>query len=216
MNSIRKIILPIGKVHPQYMNYIGWSFASNLIVSAESAISAHSMLQAIDTTGDSDIIRTVNYVGKDIIGQLGGLLYMSNIGTKIDDNPRRFIMYSNIFQQAAFIFVCSTPVFPSWFLPIAGLSNVLFNLSFTGFGAVNAKCITKLAINDNIGELYAKISIINTIGSSAGLILGLGINAIFPEHNSRMLVLPFLAVGRVYTYNRAIEHLIDTNTVLKK
>ena len=214
MNNIRKVFLPMGKVHPKYINYIGWSFVSNIIVSAESAISAHSMLQAIDT--DSDITRTINYVGKDIIGQLGGLLYMNNIGKNIDKNPRRFIIYSNIFQQSAFVFVCSTPVFPDFFLPIAGFSNILFNLSFTGFGAINAKCITKLS-NDNIGELYAKISIINTIGSSFGLLLGLGINTLLPEHNTRMVVLPFMAVSRVYTYNKAVENLIEYDeTTLKK
>ena len=47
--------------------------------------------------------------------------------------------------------------------------NILSNLSSTGFGAVNAKCISKLAIDNNIMELYSKITIVNTIGSSIGL-----------------------------------------------
>jgi len=61
------------------------------------------------------------------------------------------------------------PIFPKYFLPITCPMNILSNLSSTGFGAVNAKCISKLAIDNNIMELYSKITIVNTIGSSIGL-----------------------------------------------
>lgn len=133
---------------------------------------------------------------------------MAKLGQKADKQPIRFLLYSNIIQQTAFTATCITPFASSYFLLIAGCSNILSNISFTGFGAINAKCIQKLAIDNNMGEMYAKVTAINTLGSSLGLLLGLGITVVIPDHGLRMLVLPILAAGRVYTFNRAIRGLI--------
>ena len=64
----------------QIYNYIKWSFTSNVLLSTEYALATHSILHAINT--DSETMRTLNYVGKDIIGQMGGLMYMSKMGVK--------------------------------------------------------------------------------------------------------------------------------------
>ncbi len=206
INRLRTIVFPNGKYNKLYTQYVGWSFVSTILVSAESAMSTHSLLHAINT--ESETLRTMNYVGKDIIGQLGGLGYMAKMGEKSDKEPLKFLNYSNIIQQSSYMIICATPFCPEYFLPLAGFSNILSNISYTGYGAINAKCIQKLATDDNIGEIYAKITVINTLGSSIGLIFGLGITACFPDHGSRFLLLPFLAVGRVYTFNRAIKGLI--------
>ena len=201
------LLFPKGNIHPKYKNYVYWSFISNIFVSAETVLSSHSMLSAMDTSS-SETIRTVNYIGKDIIGQIGSLGYMTTMGDKADKKPKTFILYSNILQQIGFSTMCITPFIPEYFLPIAGISNVLTNISFIGFGAINAKCIQKLAIDNNVGEIYAKISIVNTIGSSIGLLLGVGITTLIPDHNSRILFLPFLAFIRILTFNYAIRDLI--------
>ena len=208
VSNIDTMIKPSKLVHHRYNQYIGWSFLSNILSSAESALSTHSMLQAVNTP-DSDIMRTFNYIGKDIIGQLGGLFFMARIGKQADERPKRFLLYSNIFQQLAFTSVCLSPYFPSYFLPIAGLSNIMFNLSFTGFGAINAKCIYVLSNkSNNTGEIYAKITVINTFGSSIGLLLGLGINILCPTPESRLIFIPVLAIGRVYCFQKAVKHIL--------
>ena len=93
MKYIKSLLFPIGKQHQKYKQFIGWSFISNILVSTQSVIATHSMLHSINT--NSEITRTLNYVGKDIIGQLGGLFYLANIGKKIDKNPEKFLLYSN-------------------------------------------------------------------------------------------------------------------------
>lgn len=207
MKRLCAFVFPSGKQHDKYSQYVGWSFCSNILVSTESALAVHSMLHAIGS--DSDTIRTANYIGKDIIGQIGGFAYMARMGKKADTDSKRFLLYSNILQQVSFISVCVTPLVPCYFLPIAGCSNILSNISFTGFGAINAKCIQTLAVDNNMGEIYAKVSMINTLGSSIGLLIGLGITALIPDHSSRLIIIPFLAAGRVYTFQRAIDGLID-------
>jgi len=133
---------------------------------------------------------------------------MAKMGKKADKDSVKFLNYSNIMQQSSYMMICITPFIPEYFLPVAGMSNILSNISFTGYGAINAKCIQKLASDDNIGEIYGKISVINTLGSSIGLVLGLGITAWCPDHSYRLALLPFLAVGRIYTFNRAIRGII--------
>lgn len=206
MNHFRTLLFPLGKVHKKYKQYVGWSFVSNILISAESALATHSMLYAIDS--GSETIRTVNYIGKDIIGQIGGLAYMANMGKKADEQPRQFLLYSSVSQQSAYLLMCTTPMLPDYFLTLAGTSNILSNISFTGFGAINAKCIKTLATDNNMGEIYAKVSVINTMGSSIGLFLGLGIIAVIPDHSSRLCIIPILAAGRIFTFSRAIRDLI--------
>jgi len=206
MNRFRSFIFPTGKVHKKYKQYIGWSFVSTIFVSAETALTTHSMLNAINN--DSEFIRTFNYIGKDIIGQIGGLTYMAKMGQKADDNPKKFLLYSNILQQSAYMSISITPLLSNYFLPIAGLSNILSNISYTGFGAINAKCIQKLAIDNNVGEIYAKISVINTLGSSIGLLIGLCITTLMPNQILRLSIIPLFALARVLSYNKAINDII--------
>ena len=205
-SAIDKLLLPLGRQHPLYTKYMRWSFVSNIFVSTQTAIVTDNMLYAINY--DSESIRSINYIGKDIIGQIGSLIFLSGIGNQPDRNPKSFLLWSNIVQQSGFLCMSLTPLFPVYFLPIAGLSNILSTLSFTGFGAINAKCVGRLSIDNNLGELYSKITIINTIGSSIGLLLGLGINIIIPDHHERTLLVPLIGIMKIYTYNKAIESLL--------
>lgn len=207
MNQIKKFLYPSGKHHNSYGKYLTWSCISNIIVSAENVLSTHSILSAI-STDNTELVRTANYIGKDIIGQVGGLLYMSKVSKDSDKDPKKFLFYLNIIQQSSYMANCITPMFPSYFLYIAGISNIAVNISFTGFGAINARCIQILATDDNIGEIYAKISIVNTIGSSLGMILGLVITSFFPDHETRMCLIPLFGIARVYTYRKAFQDLI--------
>lgn len=205
---IKKLLLPSGKYSGNYVKYLKWSFLSNVIVSMQSAMSTHSMLDVLtDDMGGG--YKTINYVGKDIIGQVGALCYISNMGEKSDKEPEKFLLYSNVIQQTSFLMVSCTPLLSSTvFLPIAGLSNVFSNISFTGYGAVNAKCIQSISEDNNIGEIYSKLTAVNTTASSIGLSLGVGLCIFIPDHESRLVLLPILGVLRIYTYNKAIENII--------
>lgn len=208
-NLLKSLVYPGGRVHKNYARYVGWSSLSNLIISIESVLSTHSMLSTIGQTSN-ELAFSVNYVGKDIVGQLGGLYYMNKMGSKADKDPSYFIKHSMILQQSAVILECATPLLPlGSFIPVAGIANITKNISFTGFGAVNAKIIQKLAQEDNVGEIYAKISVLNTIGSSIGMGLGLVIASQIQDHTFRLCLIPILAWMRIYSYNKAISGIIN-------
>ena len=207
MTYVTKLFFPGGVYNKNYSKFIKWSFISNVLVSIESAMATNNMLSAIGSEHSSDY-RTINYIGKDIIGQIGGVLYMAKMSEQADRCPKKFLVYSNIIQQSSYILMASTSMFsPSFFLPIAGVANIFSNISFTGYGAINAKCIQEMSRN-NMGEMYAKITTINTAASSIGLLLGVGICTLIPDDNIRLCVMPFIGIARVYSYNKAIEDLI--------
>lgn len=208
-SNIKNIIFPRGKVHNNYSKYVGWSCFSNFIISIESVLATHSMLSVIGQSS-TELNISVNYIGKDIIGQLGGLYYMNKMGQKADIDSKKFINYSMCFQQCSIFMECMTPLLPIYtFIPVAGIANIGKNIAFTGIGAVNAKIINKLAEDNNIGEIYAKITVLNTLGSTIGMGIGLIIAAKLPDHTMRLCLMPFLTSIRIYSYNKAIEGLID-------
>lgn len=88
------------------------------------------------------------------------------------------------------------------------VGNISKNISVTGLGAVTAKIIQKLAQEDNVGEIYAKISVLNTLGSSAGMGIGLFVACQIPCHTTRLCIMPLLTAIRIYSYQKAIEDLI--------
>jgi hypothetical protein len=202
--QLRKIFLPNGKSDKRYIKYMGWSFISTICVSLQTTLSTHSMLSAV---GD-DSTRTVNYIGKDILGQLGGLLFMAKVGKQADKSPRDFIFMSNAIQQTSIMLMSLTPMFPpALFLPMAGLSNSLSNLSFTGYGAINAKCIQEIS-DQNMGELYTKITMVNTMASTIGMTGGVALCMYIPDHETRTMLIPLIGIARVYSYQKAIEDII--------
>ena len=208
ISRLKNIVYPAGKVHPLYGKYVAWSCFSNIIISAEGVLSTHSMLSVVGQAS-TELTLSVNYIGKDIIGQIGGLWYMHKMGEKADKETSKFIHYSMGFQQAAIFVECATPLLPlQFFIPLAGIANMGKNISFTGVGAVNAKIIQKLAQDNNTGEIYAKISVLNTIGSTIGMGIGLGLAAFIPCHTTRLCLMPVLASIRVFSYQMAVKDLL--------
>lgn len=203
---LHKIFLLNGKTSPDYIKFVGWSFVSTALVSLQTAMSTHSML---DVVGDSSY-RSFNYIGKDVIGQVGSLYYMTRMGSKTDDEPKKVLWYSNAVQQSSYFIMSATPLLSSdLFLPFAGFSNTLANISFTGYGAINAKCIRHLSNDgENTGEIYSKITTFNTLASSIGLTLGVGVCICIPEPEFRTALIPFIGFARVYAFNKAIEDII--------
>jgi hypothetical protein len=204
MNKLKEIFL---KTNKSFNNFAIWSFVSNVAVSSELVISTHNMVNTLSLINTD--YRTLNYVSKDIIGQVGGLFFMSKIGKKIDLSPKKALIATNILQQSSLFSSLLIPQVPQYFIPITGFSSILSNASFTIFGALNAKCIQTISKDDNnICEIYAKISLINTLGSSIGLILGLAINSLIHEESIRFLFLTFFGTIRIISFNKAIKNIL--------
>ena len=205
---LKKVLYPVGKCNIKYGQYIKWSFISNIISSIEDSISTHCMLSTLGTV-NNELVVSYNYIGKNLIGQIGGLYYISKIGTNIDTNPKKYLYTSVILNQIGVYIECLLPLFNNnMFIIFAGGANIIKNISWVGYGAVNTRIIQNLAIDNNISEIYSKISIINTSASSIGMIFGLTFIYYIPCHETRLTILPFLTLLRLYTIRKATDGLL--------
>jgi hypothetical protein len=163
------------------------------------------MLAAI---GDDPCLRTTNYVGKDIVGQTLGLVGAAALtnSKKVDIHPEKCVFASNLLQQSSYIIMCATPlVAPDCFLVVAGSANALMNVSCIGLGAVNAKCIQRLATDDNVAELYSKVTVANTLSASIGMAGGVLLSTAGLPWSQQMALVTLLGAARIYTLDRAVR-----------
>lgn len=210
MHRILKIVRPRNvknRIHPRYDRFVGCTFLSNIAMSAQISMSTHNMLSCISSCNNSYILSS-NYIGKDICGQLGSLWYINKTAEKSDKNPQTFLKKSLIIQQSAVTIEFLTPMFPSSaFLLIAGLGNIGQNISASGIGAVNAKVIREIG-EDNMGEVYAKLSCLNTLGTSIGMGLGVMVNILIPDENIRFGLIIMLGILRYCLYKYACNNIL--------
>ena len=186
--------------------YIKYSFITNTIVSIENTLAMTNMLSTVSTF-DNEIVRSFSYISKDIIGQVSSAVYLLYTKGKIDKNPRSILLISNILQQSAYISMSLCHLYPTKFIFITGISSILFNISFILQGAINTKCIQRLSEN-NIGEIYTHVAVINTLASSLGISFGMMLLWLFPSRTIRCFFIPMLGIARIYTYKKACENLI--------
>lgn len=187
--------------------YIKWMALNSWATSASAVISTNSMLNSIMSTPSYTSVIATTYVGKDIIGQLGGLGYVWKTGKKADQQPVKYVTKGALILQGALFLENSSVLITNkmFILPFLGLSSMMKNISFISMGAVNANNLQKLAFG-NIGEFYAKVASVNTLASTIGMITGIGIIHILPSYTVRtMVVMPVLGAISVYSLRKATE-----------
>lgn len=195
--------------------YLKWSAINSFCTSVSSVISTNSMLSCITASTPSihsihsySTIITTNYIGKDIIGQLGGLMYAWKTGKKADSQPLKYITKGALVLQASFFIENSAPFITDKLLvlPFLGLSSTLKNISFISIGAVNAKNLQKLSTESpsKIGECYSKAASINTISSTLGMVCGIGVIYFIPSYTIRTtVILPTMSLISIYSLRKA-------------
>lgn len=198
--------------------YLKWTAINSFSTSVSSVISTNSMLSSITSQGPSySSIITANYIGKDIIGQLGGLMYAWKTGKTADSQPLKYITKGVCVLQASFYIENLAPLVTNnlFVLPFLGLSSTLKNISFISIGAVNANNLQKLATasasvtqspssTSSIGECYSKAVSINTLSSTLGMICGIGIIYFIPSYTVRTtVILPVMSVISIYSLRKS-------------
>jgi hypothetical protein len=201
----------------KHIHFLKWNFISTITGSANSALSTTCILSSLMPSNNSFII-AYNYIGRDIIGQLGGLLFVSKHAVKMDKDAYTYGLKSNKVMQISTIMEISGSFLPTYLLlPCFGLANVGKNISWIGIGSINAKCLmilSKMSRIDstketNISEMYAKVTVINTLASTIGLSLGIvlsKLNVIIPF--SSIIIAPILSGISYYSYKKAIQPLL--------
>lgn len=193
--------------HYHIFNSIG-----NIFAGIESTISTSSMLESSGMCKENVVLSTVsiNLIGKDIIGQLMSAPIINKLSKTSDCAPMKNMKINIALFEFSTLLECLTPFFPvSYFLLLASVGNIGKNVSFVGIGAFNYSIINKLSTSENnIAELYSKVTIISSLSYSVGMIIGLGIIKYIPCYYTRLGLLPFLGISRYMCIKKSVEGLI--------
>ncbi|OZJ03669.1 hypothetical protein BZG36_03547 [Bifiguratus adelaidae] len=138
-----------------------WDFVTGVL-------STQSLLLAIGLgAGSIPLAASLNWIIKDGLGQLGGVLYAAFVGSKFDADPKRYRFHANnVFQAASFIELL-TPLVPGAFLVLASASNIGKNMAWLASSASRAHMHKQFALQNNLGDVTAKSG---SQGTAAGLL----------------------------------------------
>lgn len=179
-------------------------------------LSTQSLLYAIGLgAGAIPTAAALNWVLKDGLGQLGGVLFASLVNNRFDSDPKRWRLVASVALDGAVLLQALTPLAPSLFLPVAALANMGMNVSWLAASASRAGIhlsLTTGRTGTNIADITAKAgsqtTFASTVGMSFGVLLSTGVGS-SPE-----LILPTLmtlsAVHLACTYQGLLHVTLNT------
>lgn len=189
-----------------HMRFFGRCLLYNVVAGFETSITTSCIFSAMSSNGSEGII--VNYLAKDIISNISSLYVIGKYSSDTDKNPYKSLIYSQLFNQISVVSeALSVKVSSEAVVPLLGFCSAGRCVSYITSGALTAKCIQKLS-PDNIGEMYAKAAIINTMGNSVGTILGLIFITKFQDKNIQISILPFVSFLRFITLRRIYNGIL--------
>ena len=157
-----------------YRSYLRWSFTTNVLYSIENVICYQGFMSTMNFQENNSIMI---YYGKDIVGQIGSLWYIYNYSSKMDTHSSRMLVKSLVFQQMSLVCIYNSMIdlYLIGYIPmiISGIGSFLSNISFVGYGAVSTRYMVSIVDQNSIGEAYSITTVVNTLASSIGTIIGL-------------------------------------------
>ena len=179
---LRAVFLPAGypdTVSPDYAPFIRWHLGSLMFRNVLEVITAQSLLVALgmgSTPGALPLTAATKWVLKDGIGSLATLAAGSLGGQKCDEDPKRWWMVSNAFEDVARVIELVTPAAPALFLPLAATATFVRTAALTGRGSlVNGSLMQHFARNENTADVRARLEVQGRWLALVALPVGIGI-----------------------------------------
>jgi Vitamin B6 photo-protection and homoeostasis len=176
-------------VAPGYLHFCRGNFVASVAGSAAMVLSTQTLLLAVGVVGSTAAAATsggaatsgvlagaLNWVLKDGVGQLGGVLYASRQSRAFDAHPKQMRMVAAMALDAAsFVEILSPALPPTMVLPAACAANVLKNIGYLAASASRAALHQSLA-KGSLGDVVAKAGSQSMAAGLIGTTLGIGIS----------------------------------------
>ncbi|KAF9364415.1 hypothetical protein BGX34_001577 [Mortierella sp. NVP85] len=170
--------------------------------------------------GSIPMAAALNWIIKDGLGQLGGVVYASFVSDKFDSEPKRYRFQATIAMQGANVLELLTPLWPGYFLIIASISNIGKNMAWLASSATRAQMNKTFALRDNLGDITGKSGSQTTAAGLVGTGLGVVIAAMMTYFTEDPAVLPLIpmcltflpfAVFNVYSNYRSSYYVTTSS-----
>ncbi|MGK3749327.1 MAG: hypothetical protein ACI8RD_001621 [Bacillariaceae sp.] len=189
-----------------YLGFASFCFTASVAGSAAMVLSTQTLLLAVGIVGQniphaSIMAGALNWILKDFIGQLGGIIFASRMGkTKaFDSDPKRWRMISAIALDSATLLEILSPLFhQSMILPVASIANIGKNIGFLTASASRAALHQSLAISGNLGDVTAKSGSQSILASLVGTSLGIGLSTTILQHDTFNFGICFICLSAIH------------------
>jgi hypothetical protein len=188
-----------------YLGFASFCLTASVAGSAAMVLSTQTLLLAVGIIGQnvpqaSIMAGALNWIIKDFMGQLGGIIFASRMGkTKaFDSDPKRWRMVSAIALDSATLLEILSPLFhQSLILPVASIANIGKNIGFLTASASRAALHQSLAISGNLGDVTAKSGSQSILASLVGTSLGIGLSTIL-QHDTFNFGICFICLSAIH------------------
>lgn len=188
-----------------YLGFVSFCFTASIAGSAAMVLSTQNLLLAIGIVGQSNGTSSVmagalNWVMKDFMGQLGGIVFASQMGkTKsFDNDPKRWRMVAAIALDGATMLEILSPLcHHNLVLPVASIANIGKNIGFLTASASRAALHQSLAISGNLGDVTVKAGSQSMTASLIGTSLGIGLSTLL-HHDTFNFGICFLCLSAIH------------------
>lgn len=172
---------------------------------------------SIASSSTAPLAAALNWIIKDGLGQLGGVVFASVVNSKFDAEPKRWrFMAALSLDLACFIEVLS-PLAPSYFLVIASIANVGKNISYLAASSSRAAIHKSFAIHENLGDVTAKTSSQTILASLIGTSIGISVAQTISDQflTTILFFMCCSSMGLTATYLSLSHVTISTFTISK-
>lgn len=114
-----------------YLPYVQWSILASVTGTVSGVLSMEALLFAMGLgAGSLPMAAALNWIIKDGLGQLGGMLCASFINQKFDADPKRWRLMAAGVLDVSVLLEVLTPLCPKYFLLVASVANVGKNIGW--------------------------------------------------------------------------------------
>lgn len=182
-----------------YGHYVSGQMLGATASSAAGVLSMQALLHAVGLgSGAIPMAAALNWVIKDGLGQLGGVLFAANVNTKFDSDPKRWRVVSSVALDLSCFLELMTPAAPALFIPLAATANIGKNVSWLAASASRAAIHNSFAQTSNLADITAKTGTQNICASLIGTSLGIGLSSMVGSEWGVPLIISFAALSTVH------------------
>ncbi|CAG9315107.1 unnamed protein product [Blepharisma stoltei] len=208
------LLLPEGfplSVKPNYWNFIKWNLVQS---TASSALGVLSTQQLLITLGTNSITASaaLNWIIKDGLGLLGGVIYAGRIGNRFDENSKYYKWISAVSVNLASGLEMISPCFPSLFLPIATIGTLGKNVSALAGSASKAAIHLNLCLRNNLADVTAKSGTQATAAGLVGTLIGTLFGYSIQSYWGSVAIFSALSVCQLWACYKGLKY-VDLNSL---
>lgn len=209
---LRQMLLPEGypdTVSKNYLRCVSWTALGLLTGRIQAVLATQAALFAIGLgAGAIPMAAAIQWVLKDGVGHLSGIVYATMIKVQFDADAKRYRFHSTVALTIADFISILMPLVPQHFMLLASISSALHSVANVAQLSARARIHASFARRGNLGDIaragQTQAKIVSLLGTTLGAWLSWIIGPSPWLVAACMLPLAGVSLGSIYTASRYV------------